>query len=542
MSETPQSGAPEFSRWRSYLWPVHRHELKKLLPMLCLFFLISFNYNVLRTLKDSLLITAKSSGAEVIPFVKVWAMFPGALAMTVLFTWLSNKFSQEKVFYIIVSGFLFLFFAFTFILYPIRDAIHPHALADKLEILLPVGCKGLIALFRYWTFTIFYVASELWSSTVLMVLFWGFANQVTKIGEAKRFYGLFGVGANLSGIFAGQASVYCCHYTRRGGLPILSEDPWHQSLIMIVSLILLAGCLALALFRWMHRHILIHPDESDLTATVSTTKSKKTLSFKESLWLLVKSRYLLCIALIVLAYNLVINLTEVIWKHQVKELYPNPHDYTLYMNEIVSIIGLVATVSSLFISGNAIRKWGWTCTALITPAILALTSIGFFGFFFLNQSLPEFTFSFWGLTPLAMVVFFGSAQNILSRGAKYSLFDATKEMAFVPLPKEDKLVGKAVIDGLCSRMGKSGGSCIHQAFLLFFSTIGASAPYVALALFLVIFVWIAAIKALGLQFHKITHPESENSETGKRAFSFLSFPSAPTPLMQKHGILNEQTS
>ncbi len=39
-----------------------------------------------------------------------------------------------------------------------------------------------------------------------------------------------------------------------------------------------------------------------------------------------------------------------------KELYPNPNDYTVYMNHIVSIIGIVATISSLFISGNAIRN------------------------------------------------------------------------------------------------------------------------------------------------------------------------------------------
>ena len=74
-AETP-TGSPVFSQWRRYLWPVHRYELKKLIPMLLIFFFISFDYNVLRTLKDSLLITAKSSGAEVIPFVKVWAMFP----------------------------------------------------------------------------------------------------------------------------------------------------------------------------------------------------------------------------------------------------------------------------------------------------------------------------------------------------------------------------------------------------------------------------------------------------------------------------------
>ena len=67
---------PKFGRWRNALWPVHRFELKKLIPMLLIFFLVSFDYNVLRILKDTLVVTAKSSGAEVIPFIKVsWRYF-----------------------------------------------------------------------------------------------------------------------------------------------------------------------------------------------------------------------------------------------------------------------------------------------------------------------------------------------------------------------------------------------------------------------------------------------------------------------------------
>jgi AAA family ATP:ADP antiporter len=502
--KTPGESLPEFSRWRGYIWPVHNYELKKLIPMLFIFFLISFDYNVLRTLKDSILITAPSSGAEVIPFVKVWGVFPGAILMTLFFTWISNRLSRETVFYIILSIFLSYFALFTFVLYPIRDLIHPNELADRLEIYLPLGLKGLVTMFRYWSFTLFYVMSELWSSAVLAVLFWGFANQVTRIGEAKRFYGLFGVGANLSGIFAGQLSVFCCNFTKQGGTIPIGEDAWHQSLILMISMILVAGVLTLALFRWMNRTVLTDPRYYDPSSVTSKDDVKGKLSLRQSFSYLLRSNYLISIAVIVLSYNLVINLTEVLWKHQVKELYPNPNDYTLYMNHVVSIIGLVATITSLFVAGNAIRKLGWTFTALITPAILILTSIGVFTFFFMNQSMPDFTIAFLGLTPLAMVVFFSTAQNILSRGAKYSVFDATKEMAFVPLDSESKLVGKAAIDGVCSRLGKSGGSVVLQSLLFFFSTISASAPYVAAVLFGVIGIWIAAIRLLGKQFNELT--------------------------------------
>ncbi|MFI0435624.1 MAG: NTP/NDP exchange transporter [Parachlamydiaceae bacterium] len=538
-SQTPV-GSPQFSQWRRYLWPVHTYELKKLIPMLLIFFFISFDYNVLRTLKDSLLITAKSSGAEVIPFVKVWAMFPGAVIMTLLFTWLSNRLPRDRVFYIMISIFLIYFAVFTFILYPIRDSIHPHQLADHLTVILPPGFKGFIAMFRYWTFTLFYVMSELWSSTVLSVLFWGFANQVTKISEAKRFYGLFGVGANFSGIFAGQASVFCCTYTRQGGVLPFGEDPWHQSLILMVSLILISGILALLLFRWLDQTVLTDKIYYDPIKVKSEGEVQGKLSLKQSLSYLLNSKYLVLIAFIVISYNLVINLTEVLWKHQVKELYPNPNDYTVYMNQIVSIIGVVATVSSLFVSGNAIRKCGWTFTALITPAILLITSLGFFSFFFLERLAPDLVISFLGLSPLAIVAFFGSAQNVLSRGAKYSVFDATKEIAFVPLNPESKLIGKAAIDGICSRLGKSGGSVVHQSLLIFFATISASAPYVAIVLFSVIVFWSIAVRRLGKQFNELTKPDA-SAESSPSIESSLNQPARPMPILSDcHGLKEQQ--
>lgn len=510
MSETAMS-SHEFKPWRRYLWPVHNCELKKLIPMLIIFFLISFDYNILRTLKDSLLITAKGSGAEVIPFVKVWGVFPGAILMTVWFAWLSNRISREAVFYCIIGLFLSYFFFFTFVLYPLRDAIHPHAWADKLETLLPVGFKGLVTMLRYWSFTVFYVMSELWSSTVLSVLFWGFANQITKLSEAKRFYGLFGVGANFSGIIAGQVSVFCCYYTRQGTPLPFGEDAWHQSLILMVSLILAAGLVALLVFRWMNKTVLVDKQFYNPEEVKSEGEVVGKISLKQSLYFLFRSKYLLCIALVVISYNLTINLTEVLFKHQVRELYPDPNDYTLFMNHIVSIIGLVATLSSLFVASNAIRKFGWTFTALITPVIILITSIGFFAFFFLRQYSPETTLSLlgMGLSPLVMVVFFGTAQNILSRGAKYSVFDSTKEMSFVPLCPESKLVGKAVIDGVCSRLGKSGGSVVFQTLFLFFSTLSSSSPCVAAVLIVVLVIWIFSARLLGEQFSQLTNNSQE---------------------------------
>lgn len=503
-----QSGNVEFSKMRAYLWPVHYHELKKLIPMLILFFLITFDYNVLRTMKDALIVTAKSSGAEVIPFIKVWVMFPGAILMTYIFTRLSNRLNRETVFYVMMSIFLLFFTIFAFVLYPSRDSLHPHQLADSLQVTMPAGFKGLIAMFRYWTFTSFYVMSELWGNIILFLLFWGFANQITKLSEAKRFYGLFGIGANFSGIAAGQASVYFCRHTFNSSLPF-GNDAWEQSMVMLVSLVIIAGIATIAVFRWMNKNIIPDPRYCNIPEANKGDDMKGKMSMRNNFRYLFQSRYLVCIALIVLAYNLVINLVEVVWKHEVRELYPNPLDYNLYMNQVSTIIGVIATLTALLISGNSIRKCGWTFTAMLTPVILLITSIGFFSFFFVNGSAADAITAFLGASPLALVVFFGSAQNVLSRAAKYSVYDATKEMAFVPLSSECKIKGKAAIDGVCSRLGKSGGSVIHQGLLISFSSITASAPYVAGFLLVIISMWILATRSLGKKFNELTNKDTD---------------------------------
>lgn len=503
------SGNAEFSTWRAFLWPVHNHELKKLIPMLLIFFLIFFDYNVLRTMKDALVVTAKSSGAEVIPFIKVWVMFPGSLLMTYIFTRLSNRLVRETVFYVMMSLFLLYFFAFVFLVYPMKDHLHPHEFADRLELALPLGLKGFVAMIRYWTFTSFYVMSELWSNIILSMLFWGFANQVSQMNEAKRFYGLFGIGANFSGIAAGLISAYFCRIGS-STLPAngFDEKAWEHSMVMLISLVLIAGVAAMGIFRWMHKTVLTDP-RYYTPSEKEKEEVKGRMSMRKNFSYLFQSRYLLAIAVVVISYNLVINLVEVLWKHEVRALYPNPTQYNLYMSHITTIIGVIATLTSIFVSGNMIRKCGWKFTAMLTPVVLLITSIGFFGFFFLKPYMTDIVIPVLGATPLAIVVFFGTAQNILSRAAKYTVYDATKEMAFIPLSAECKLKGKAAIDGVCNRLGKSGGSVIHQSLLIMFSSLTASAPYVGAVLLATISIWIVATGALGKKFNELTDKQSQ---------------------------------
>src|SRR5580698_10369416 len=95
----------EFGKWRSFFWPVHGFELKKLLPMFFLFFFINFNYTILRDTKDALIVTAPGSGAEAIPFLKVWGVLPIAILFMIVYAKLSNIMSKQKLFFTTITAF-----------------------------------------------------------------------------------------------------------------------------------------------------------------------------------------------------------------------------------------------------------------------------------------------------------------------------------------------------------------------------------------------------------------------------------------------------
>jgi ATP:ADP antiporter, AAA family len=119
--------------------------------MLAILFLLFFNHNILWNLKDALMIT--SSGAEVIPFIKVWAILPSVLGFTWIYTALSKSYKQERIFYLFTTLFLLFFGLFAFFVFPFHKDLHPVNSALFLEKTLPDGFKGLIAMYKYWTFT-----------------------------------------------------------------------------------------------------------------------------------------------------------------------------------------------------------------------------------------------------------------------------------------------------------------------------------------------------------------------------------------------------
>ncbi|XP_023643158.1 ADP,ATP carrier protein 1, chloroplastic [Capsella rubella] len=474
--------------------------LKKIIPLGLMFFCILFNYTILRDTKDVLVVTAKGSSAEIIPFLKTWVNLPMAIGFMLLYTKLSNVLSKKALFYTVIIPFIVYFGAFGFVMYPLSNYIHPEALADKLLATLGPRFMGPLAILRIWSFCLFYVMAELWGSVVISVLFWGFANQITTVDEAKKFYPLFGLGANVALIFSGRTVKYFSNLRKNLGPGV---DGWAVSLKAMMSIVVGMGLAICFLYWWVNRYV-------PLPTRSKKKKEKPKMGTMESLKFLVSSPYIRDLATLVVAYGISINLVEVTWKSKLKAQFPSPNEYSAFMGDFSTCTG-IATFTMMLLSQYVFDKYGWGVAAKITPTVLLLTGVAFFSLILFGGPFAPLVAKL-GMTPLLAAVYVGALQNIFSKSAKYSLFDPCKEMAYIPLDEDTKVKGKAAIDVVCNPLGKSGGALIQQFMILSFGSLANSTPYLGMILLVIVGAWLAAAKSLEGQFNSLRSEEELEKE------------------------------
>ncbi|CAD6251464.1 unnamed protein product [Miscanthus lutarioriparius] len=483
---------------------VETKTLKKIVPLGLMFFCILFNYTILRDTKDVLVVTAKGSSAEIIPFLKTWVNLPMAIGFMLLYTKLADVLSKEALFYAVIFPFIAFFGAFAYVLYPMRDAIHPTALADRLLASLGPSFLGPVAILRVWSFCLFYVMAELWGSVVISVLFWGFANQITTVEEAKEFYPLFGLGANVALIFSGRTVKYFSNMRKNLGPGV---DGWAISLKAMMSIVVILGLVITGIYWGVNKFVI---DNSSMPVVERKRKDKPKLSMGESMKVLLSSRYVRDLATLVVAYGISINLVEVTWKSKLKAQFPSPNEYSSFMGDFSTATG-IATFTMMLLGRVILRNFGWGVAATITPAVLLLTGVGFFSLILFGEPLTPLMTKF-GMTPLLAAVYVGAMQNIFSKSAKYSLFDPCKEMAYIPLDEDMKVKGKAAIDVVCNPLGKSGGALIQQFMILSFGSLANSTPYLGGILLVIVLAWLGAVRSLDSQFSSLAKQDLEREK------------------------------
>jgi AAA family ATP:ADP antiporter len=487
------SNNKEFSGLRAFLFPLHNHEIKKFIPMALMMLFILLNYTILRNVKDSLVVNAEGQDEGIISFLKLYGTTPSAILFMLLYAKLTNVFSREKIFYISIVPFIAFFGLFAFFIYPNSEYLHPsRETVDSLQASFPFF-KWFIAMGATWSYSLFYILAELWGSVMLSLMFWQFANEITKTEEAKRFYPLFGFVGNIGLVTAG---VTVSSLSRSGDSIIAGVDSYTASLYLLMSIVVVSGLSIIGLYYWMNRNVV-----PAIEVTLKQKKKKPTLL--ESFKIVLSSRELLCIALLVLCYGVTINYIDVLWKGQVKVFAGGDKNlFQAYMGDFSSITGLI-TLVLMILGGNILRKFTWFQAAALVPLTLIVTAIFFYGSILAGTTAAA----------VALAVQIGFWQGAVTKASKYSLFDATKEMAYIPLDQEIKTKGKAAVDVAGGRIGKSGGALTLSVLQMIFplaSTVSLT-PYLAGASMVMFAVWFVALFQLNRYLFAKKNEEAEDT-------------------------------
>lgn len=516
---TKENTQPEFTGLRAALWPIHTYELKKFLPLAFIMFCILFNYTLLRDTKDTIVVS--SAGAGAISFLKLYCVTPAAILFVVLYAKLTNVLSRENVFYAVVTPFLIFFGAFAFLIYPNIAACHPDpaniaALKESYPTLI-----GFIDIYAYWSYSLFYVLSEIWGSAMIALMFWQFANHVVRMKESKRFYALFLVIGNISLIFSGKFVVFCSKDVQQYFSTL--EEAWQMSLYLLMGSVIIFGVIAMGLYRWMHTSVLTDKRYFDPEETSGPKKKKEKLSLGESAKMIMRSPELGLIAVLIMAYGVTVNLVEVQWKNQLGLYFAGDKGgYNAFMGNFSAITGIFTIVFGWLVGSNVLRRVSWLISASVTPLVITVLGTLFFLFIF-AQDWVAFILEAMSTSSVAAAAFLGAGIVIISKGIKYALFDPTKEMAYIPLDDELKTKGKAAVDVIGGRAGKAGGAFVQSNLQMILATIGlagsnlvaSTAPY-AFVIFIVICVaWLFAVKNLSSKVKAATLKKEEEMKASK---------------------------
>jgi ATP:ADP antiporter, AAA family len=432
------------------------------------------------------------SGAEVIYYLKLFGVTPTILLLTIAYNRISKMVDKVRTFNIVLAYF-FVFFGASYLFFiPNLKALQLDSLADGLSVSLP-AMKNLWDTVRYWPLSLFYINAEAWGTMALGVLFWTFVNEITGVEQSKRFYSFLSLGAAVGLILAG----------------VLLKSCKEQLNLVLGACVGLIGVIMVVYNRFAY-NIQKHPALYQVEQ--KPKKKKEKLSFYESLRFLVRSKYLALIATLIISYGVVISLFESVWKAKIKALTVTNEGMLadIYASQGI-LSGILSIVLIIFLSTPIMRR-GWRFAASVTPVVTLIATIIFFAFLCIQDVFGSTTV-LWGFSPLSLSVTFGLINVVFIKAFKYTLFDPTKERAYIPLDEESRIRGKAAVDGVGSRLGKSLGSMIITFFLVpIFGSIHKAEYLIFFIIVVMLVLWIIAVNKLSVLFKE--HTDEKNATDG----------------------------
>lgn len=490
----------KLGKLRTIFWPIYNQELPKFFTLALMMFCALFNQNILRILKDSIVIP--TLGAEITSFAKVYCITPAAGIFVIIYAKMVNNFKFSQIYYILLTFFLSYFTIFAFIIYPYSEFFHiDKEIVSNYQQLYP-HLKWFIAIIGNWGCILFYVLSELWPNIFYILLFWQFANELTGTEQAKRFYTLLSLFGNSSLIFAGLVII---NLSSANSFLQNYFSTTENSIILVqfsIMLVIIMGIIAGFTVRYLTKSVKTDPSFARINS--KPKKNRYKLGLVDSFKYIIESKYLWFMLIASASYGFTINLVEAVWKAKISELYPTVTSYASFNSLYIIWTGITIMIMNI-IGNNLMRVYGWFVVAVITPIIILVTGSLFFILIVFDKFMLNFVDGVIITSPLAAAVFIGTIQNILSKGSKYSIWDTSREMLYIPLDEELRTKGKAAVDVVSSKIGKSSSGLIQSILFTIFpaATFSSISPIMMIVFIIICVIWLVAVGRLSEEYKKL---------------------------------------
>ncbi|GAX78096.1 hypothetical protein CEUSTIGMA_g5538.t1 [Chlamydomonas eustigma] len=501
-------------------------DIAKIASLGVMFFCSCFNYTLLQNMKDSLIVT--SAGAEALPFLGAYAVLPASILFYMYHSYLVKALPEKMVYYASLAPFLAFYALFASVLYPLAPMLQPFHLLEQWQAMLPQGLVGLASIAVNWLYSLFFVFGELWGGVAISLLFWGLADDVCTMKEAKGIYPALGMLANVGLIVGGAWAKYV--NTHLAGGSALTSGRWMIGTILVMAAVLFG------VKAWVdERYMSSAQQQAEAEAAAlerAEKKNKKTKKLEGAAGgkdaesggnglmgafdVLKRSQKAGNLAVLVVAYFVVTKLFDYAWKAQMKLFYPSPVEFQAALADVTQMVG-VATIAMMACSKFAFQYLGWKGTALICPVAIGVVCTVFYAAAIAAQNPALVSPALMASLILPLGAASGVIGRIITKSSKYSIFDPAKEMVYITMDRREKTEGKAAVDLLGSYFGKSGASWLTQALVLVMGTLNHALPFIAMAHAVICTAWTASTASLGELLKESEAAEAAASEAKNAA-------------------------
>jgi AAA family ATP:ADP antiporter len=277
----------------------------------------------------------------------------------------------------------------------------------------------------------------------------------------------------------------------------------HVVLVQVATLtVIISSVISVGLIHFVCKNVLTDPKLYLKAKSDNTSRTK--LGLKESFKYIAKSKYLWLLLICSAAFGLTMNLVEAVFKAKQKELYSTVNAFAEFTGLYTLWTGVAIMVMTI-IGNNVMRNHGWFVAAVITPVMILITGVLFFLLVVFDNEIYTLFNNAMVMTPLAMAVSVGAVQNILSKGTKYSIWDTSREMLYIPLDNELRTKGKAAVDVVSSKIGKSSSGLIQSVLFVLVpsATYSSISPFLMVIFVIVCVLWIYAVRKIYHEYRKL---------------------------------------